>query len=126
MTLAVLFTTACEAAYQLELPGTTWEIVSVADNGLDAPLPTLAYLEDGNSAHLTLACGGVDLVWAWDSDGSAIGFDVEDRDPDCANVSGDDADVLNAAMAAEEWSVKDDRHITIGGEQGLRLTRWGP
>lgn len=123
--LAMSLATGCEqeAAHQLDLPGTTWEIVSVADKGLAGPLPTIAFSEDGNSASLTLACGEMELGWAWDSDGSAISFGVKGRAPDCANLWGDDGEVLDAVLAAEEWSVQDDRHITIGGEDGVRLKR---
>jgi hypothetical protein len=117
-----LLLAGCKAAYQLDLPGTSWEIVSVADESLDLPRP-FAFSEDLDSARLTLDCGDVDLLWVWDSDGSAIGFGVEDRDPACADASASDAEVLDALTGAEEWSVQSDREITIRGEQVLRLTR---
>ena len=111
----LLFAAGCEAAYQLDLPGTTWQVTSLDDESLDAPTPSIAFSEDGNSARLALACGEVDLVWAWDTDGSAMGFSDEDRDPDCADPSASDAEVLEAFTGAEEWSVQGERDITIRG-----------
>lgn len=119
----VLFAAGCAAAHQLDLPNTTWQVTSLDDESLDAPTPSITFSRDGNSARLILACGEVDLIWAWDTDGSAIGFGAEDRDPGCVDPSASDAEVLDALTGAEEWSVQGDSDITIRGERVLRLTR---
>ena len=69
-------------------------------------------------------------MWAWDTDGSAMGFSLDGSamgfsvDAIPASCQTDPAQpVLDALLNVEQWSVKDDNHIVLHGDHEISLTR---
>jgi META domain len=122
MTLA--FSASCAVpAYQLDLPGTRWSIVSRDGVQTEAPHPALRFGEQSNDATLSMACGQVPLDWIWDTDGSALSLTPRAIPASCASEQ--DAAVLRAIRSVEEWKVQSDGRITLRGREQLVLER-GP
>ena len=121
----VVWAWASEPAHQLDLPGTRWAVVAVADEATGSAPPMLAFENDGNSASLALSCGIVRLGWAWDTDGAAQGFGIDAMPATCQANEASDQTVLDAILGVEEWSIQSDDRITLSGTTDLRLERAG-
>jgi hypothetical protein len=112
----------CAAAFQVDLPGTTWSIVSI-DQAAPAGAPSLTFDDNGNQATLSLDCGDIPLDWAWDTDGSAMAFGTDVIPDACQSPSAADAAVRDAVLGTDEWSVQGDTHVTLHGSHDVGLER---
>lgn len=114
----MLLMAGCEPAHQLDLPGTTWFVVSIDHTpAAGEPLPAITFDVDGSDAVLRLACGDVPLDWAWDTDGAALDLSARDvtMPVACASASEQDAEVLAAIGEIVQWRVLDDNLIALSG-----------
>jgi len=115
-----------EAATQLDLAGTSWQIDGSSDAAItpDTSPLTLTFIT-GDLYEVRLPCGAFQGAYTWDTDGSALGFGpLPDRAPGCDASAA--ATVLAFAIALRgttSWTVQSQHQITLHGQSDITLKR---
>lgn len=117
-------------AQQLQLYGTSWEVISIGDTPLRPQMSISLHVGsttdfDGTPIRIRTGCRTLTLGAVWDSSGAAISFELSPAlEAPCApDLAQTDRAFFAALAAVESWSVESDQEITLHGSQDLRLRR---
>lgn len=113
---------------QLDLAGTTWQVVELDGEPLDRILNPLIHFPSGPTREdvvVDTGCREVAVGYALDTDGSALGFAAPSSTaPPCPpHLQGRDEAIFAALRDTESWAVVSNDVIEFRGRHVLRLER---
>jgi hypothetical protein len=114
-----------EAAHQLNLSGTEWQVVALDGDSLAGEAAMRVEFPDLDTVIVRGPCGESSALLAIDTDGSAIGFgDFTHARSECtADEATMTQRVLEAVGDVDSWRVIDQQTIELEGTTTVRLER---
>ena len=127
--LVALLVAACgliPPPYRVDLWKTSWQVTAIDGDATDVPI-TMSFNENEEDGAVTIRtpCGIAHWGIGMDSDGHSIDFggpDIATESCDAPSAAATLA-LVSALRSTDGWSVEDNDHITLLGEQHLSLTR---
>ena len=127
--LAPFVLAACQlvpAPYQIDLYQTQWTIDSIGAQPIgDSRIEFNPGGVDG-IVHVITPCGTTDLGVSQDSDGNILEFGGPSRlaQSTCSTDQAvREAELIEALVDTDSWSIQDTNHITFQGSSDMRLSR---
>ena len=126
--LGLVWGCSAPPAQQLNLYGTSWNVMSVGDVAVPSGEMTIVFSGGGDpdqQATVRTGCRTLVVGVAWDDSGSAISFEAPAAlSSGCAaDLAARDKALADAIEGTIDWSIDSSQEISLHGSADIRLRR---